>query len=754
MFKKLMQISLFTTVCFCSLFAVTNYPFPQQATYPNGVLPKGVDHKRVQMVYDNWLKTYYTESGDQARIKFDEPANTVSEGIGYGMLIMVFMDNTTNKTQAKFDKLWKYYNSHLDGNGLMNWKVEGFSGNTPGTGAATDAELDVAVALIMADKQWGGNYLNDAKTLIEKIFSKEVANNLLKGGDGWDALNPSYMSMVAVELFNAIDPKWGAVKTACYTLLEKNQAKSSAGLWSNWCDASGNPGGGVGSDPGIYGFDASRTPWRLGWAYVWYGHSTAKTLCNTMVSKMTAKIGSNPAASGQMYTLEGTIHSTGNTACIPTFLGPFTVAGMVDAANSTWLNNGYTKLLSFNAKDDNYYNECLELLSMLLLTGNMPNFTKVAPRTSATVTAGVRPAGAGTVTLSPQKASYAIGDQATITTTAADASRYTFVGWEGDLTGTTPTATLAVTYNMVITAVYRDEKADDLLDDCEDNDGMTNLLTEWFTYTDVKDTGKSTVTPFTDDGKVPFAMTSGGYNSSKYAAKISWKLDKGGFTYDPFVGLGFELGPDAAYVDISKSTGISFFYKGTFGTKDTCDLKIECGAVTTSGADYSYNLTPTTTWTEVNLTWDKFLQPKWVTGTSIVALDLKKINKIQWQIHGVTGAASELWIDDVHLIGYPIPKSTNTDNAPARHLSSRALSLSQSLHSVSVSYTSGKSGEVSLSLFDLTGRLVTTLVREYKKAGSYSVVMSTNDEVLGNNSYILKLSTPDGVYTRPLIVTK
>ena len=45
--------------------------------------------------------------------------------------------------------------AHLDGNGLMNWYI-GPAGETLGTGAASDADEDMAYALIVADARWGG----------------------------------------------------------------------------------------------------------------------------------------------------------------------------------------------------------------------------------------------------------------------------------------------------------------------------------------------------------------------------------------------------------------------------------------------------------------------------------------------------------------------------------------------------------------------------------------------------------------------
>ena len=46
-----------------------------------------------------------------ARIKHDNLQNSVSEGIAYGMLLLVYMDNDENNTQPKFDKIWAYYNN-------------------------------------------------------------------------------------------------------------------------------------------------------------------------------------------------------------------------------------------------------------------------------------------------------------------------------------------------------------------------------------------------------------------------------------------------------------------------------------------------------------------------------------------------------------------------------------------------------------------------------------------------------------------
>ena len=114
--------------------------------------------------------------------------STVSEGIAYGMLIAVYMG--TKDDQMLFDDLWKYSQAHLNGNGLMNWAIASDGTGVTGTGGATDADEDIAFALLMADKQWGSagslNYLNLAKAQINNIWLHEIVDSKLAGpGDSW-----------------------------------------------------------------------------------------------------------------------------------------------------------------------------------------------------------------------------------------------------------------------------------------------------------------------------------------------------------------------------------------------------------------------------------------------------------------------------------------------------------------------------------------------------------------------------------------
>jgi len=743
MIRRFIAMCQIGAVLFSVLSATPKFPFPQQATYPNGILPKGISFKHVQDVYDIWLKGYYEEQGDLARIKFDTPSQTVSEGIGYGMLIMVYMDNAQNNTQSKFDKLWNYWKKFPSSGALMQWKTSGFSGVVE-SGSATDGDIDAALALVLAYYQWGDEkYLTGAKSIMSAIKQGDVSGNVLDGGDQWNAINPSYMSMVATQVFQDVDPSggWSSIQSGCYSHLKSNQ-NGSTGMWPNWTS------GGVGGCPGCYGFDAARTPWRLGWAYVWYGHSDAKSCCSKIVDWFKTKTGDSPGLIGQIYNLDGSIGSGGNNDNIPTFLGPLVVAGMVDSKYQNWVDDGYTRLRSFGGSDDKYYNECLELLTMLLLSGNMPDLTKATPKTKAKLTVTVKPEGAGTVTISPSGGSYDINSSVTLTAKSSDSTQYAFVGWGGDVEATGVTATVKMIGDLNIIATFKDNGAMDLIDDCEDGDSKTFLKSRWFTFNDSTSGGKSTIDPLTSS-RNSFEMTEGGYESD-YAAKITYSLNKGSFTGDPYVGMGFTIQSNGDPVDISKSTGLRFYYKGTFGDT-TCAVKIESDAVTEQGANYSYFLKPSTGWKEVNITWSDFQQPKWTTKP--VKLDLTVITKIQWQIQA-SGGNGEFWLDEIHLLDYFIdrPIAVNpgkSDVAPAINMDN--LVVRQTRNDVSVILSLVREGCVTLNLIGLNGRLVTPLSTRTLPSGVHSFSISNAMSSVSPGSYLLSITTPDGTFIKPVI---
>jgi endo-1,4-beta-D-glucanase Y len=729
MFKKVLFSTVFSLFTVSSLFAAAKFPFPQDQPYLNGIRPANTDHNVVQAAYQVFMTNFYEESGSQARIKWDTASLTVSEGIGYGMLILVWMDNAKNNTQAKFDKLWAYYNAHLDPKGIMDWKINGFGG-TAASGGATDGDIDVALALCLAYYQWGdAKYKTDATALLGKIWQYEVSGgNMLYPGDQFkEPFNPSYFITAGLDMFNKIkfdNNNWAGVATGCYSLLKSCSNKNSSGLVPDWCNNDGSPNG----RGGDYTFDAARTPWRMAMAFCWYGDGDAKTIDAKINTWIINKTGGDPTQIQSGYYLNGAAIGTYN---IPTYIGPFACAAMVDQANQTWLNACYNRLSTF-IDNDNYYNQSIKVLSLLLLTGNALDFSSATPKTAFKITTAVSPASAGSVTVSPQNATYTAGTQVTFTANPTGTNK--FVSWGGDLTGATSPQTVAISSDMNVTA-YFNAGAADLIDDCEDGNNLNTMGGKWFSYNDVTSKGKSTVTPLANETQL-FPMSDGGANGSAKCAKITFKLDSGNVDYNPFVGIGFWLKATKAgdsTVDISAATGLTFYFKG-----EQCDVRVETTNITDFGY-YFKRLPKSADWTLISLKWTDMAQATWAVSKPF---DRTKSTKICWQTPniGKTGDAGDIVIDDIHLPGYVVPVGTMQPAIIKQQKSGIVVSQARA-GELAIRYSLQSAGGAKIALYDLGGKVVLQRLSKKQSAGTYAEKIDLSGNGITNGTYFVQVKT-------------
>ncbi|WP_269234084.1 glycosyl hydrolase family 8 [Flavobacterium flavigenum] len=370
------NLFLLVTIFLCYENYSQTKPFPANVVFNNGLMATSKNSQDAYNNYDIW-KTNFTEacSNGRYRVKFDNSWETVSEGIGYGMLLSVYKAD-----KSLFDGLWLYYKDNVNSNGVMNWKINGCSG-TIGQNGATDAELDVAFALIIADYQWGSigtiNYKNDAKTLIAAIKTHEVEANtfVLKPGEafgGSQITNPSYFSPAYYRAFGVFTNDtsfWNSVAAKSYTIINNNLTQNNAvgGLVSDWCEASGNYSSQAGSYANqgkLYTYDAARTPWRIAVDYVWYGNADAKSYAKKSSDFVRVNLGGssnvkdgynqNGAATGQWHNA--------------TFVGAFACAAMA-GENQSHLDASYNDLKNLN-EPNSYFNHTLKTLYSFLLTGN------------------------------------------------------------------------------------------------------------------------------------------------------------------------------------------------------------------------------------------------------------------------------------------------------------------------------------------------------------------------------------------------
>ena len=308
------------------------------------------------MAYDSWKAAHLEVCANGSSDVVKDADTAVSEGIGYGMLLAVAMSD-----QTSFDGLWKYYQDHLDKNGLMNWKTARCE--APGNnnqGAATDADLDTAMALVQASARWANaDYLAKAQALASKVAELESdmcdGRRVLRPGDSWGGcsdpgdkrINPSYFSPGYYKVFAHRFPEqaatWTALSDGSYQLYAIYQARMN-NLVPDWSGPDGSDNG------SSYWYDACRTPWRVAVDYAWTGDTRAKSFMQN-VSSWVDQQGGLPKAAQQQ-----------NSA----FVGAFALAGAYEQGKFDTYMSGW---LSAETDDTPYYQATLRVLYLLVAAG-------------------------------------------------------------------------------------------------------------------------------------------------------------------------------------------------------------------------------------------------------------------------------------------------------------------------------------------------------------------------------------------------
>ncbi len=358
--------------------------------------PSGAKWADVQAAYAKWKNDLLTSDGARGFVRVKRPnspgaINTSnSEGTAYGMILAVAMDDPQT-----FDGLWSYEQLFLNGNGLMNWEIDptGAGPTGQGSGGATDADEDMAFALLWANHRWGGKggladtYLNFALKQIDNIWAHEVdatRGYALAPGDqfgGAGDVNISYFAPAYYRLFGAANGKqtdWNKVVESSYTILaatlNATNKNATNGLVPAWSTPAGVPQSPNASLPTNHQLDSCRTPFRLGQDFCWYAEPRAKDYL-AKISAFYSQIGATHIVNG--YNLDGTPAPTNPTvAQSAAFVGPAGVGAMSDLTFAMLRDQAYAGVATLTELDGStYYTESWTAMSLLMMNGGYWNPT-------------------------------------------------------------------------------------------------------------------------------------------------------------------------------------------------------------------------------------------------------------------------------------------------------------------------------------------------------------------------------------------
>jgi endo-1,4-beta-D-glucanase Y len=274
------------------------------------------------MLTSSWAvyKSEYINK-DGRVVDYSQNNITTSEGQSYAMLRAVWMDD-----KSGFDFVWQWTKTNLQkrSDKLFGWKwgqngknTYGFLHNG-GNNSASDADSDIALALIMAGKRWQNNtYTNEAKNILPDLWNAEtatvsgktymIAGNWAKD-DNRIIINPSYFSPYAWRIFARIDKEhdWNSLIKPAYELLNNAGSapldkENGSGLPPDWLAINSKNGELTAANMQNlrtdYSYDALRTPWRIALDYQWNKNEEAKTylLHNyTILSRLYSDVGYLP----------------------------------------------------------------------------------------------------------------------------------------------------------------------------------------------------------------------------------------------------------------------------------------------------------------------------------------------------------------------------------------------------------------------------------------------------------------------------
>ena len=224
----------------------------------------------VNQYYSFWKGKYLIPSvrfPGEWKVNYDGMGATVSEAMGYGMLITACMADTDPEAKKYFDGLdafRKHFPSSIN-HACMCWKIPA-NEKPRKDDSATDGDLDMAYALLLAHQRWGEGFASKTGLVPDFAVQKEGR---------WIPAKPGFLE---------------------------------------------------GRDDGDYYYNACRVPWRIGWAALALDDARARQFLKPFMGWVSAIIPSlEEFRSG--YHLEGlpVRNSDFDTAC---FISPIGVAAM------------------------------------------------------------------------------------------------------------------------------------------------------------------------------------------------------------------------------------------------------------------------------------------------------------------------------------------------------------------------------------------------------------------------------------------
>ena len=378
-------------------------PFPQHVSYQAGViLPDHISKMAmddsVRRFYTAWKRHYIRQACEEGEyyVWFEGPDThkiCVSEGQGYGMIILALMAGYDPSARTIYDGLFHYYRSHPSKADpyLMAWAQKKDCRSIDGS-SATDGDMDIAYSLLLADAQWGSggsiHYKEEGRRMISAILQQEInpvtfsvllSNSVEHDSKDFFDMRTSDFMPAHFRAFRETsgDAAWDKAIDNNYRLFHYLQDTYSpeAGLLPDFINKIGSRA--LPARPhylesrydGVYNYNACRMPWRVATDFIVHGDQRAAGIVEKVNRWIRATTRDNPDNISAGYSLGGEDLKNRYYEAM-CFIAPFSVAAMISKDNQPWLNKCWDYMVHFPLGQFDYYDNSIKMIDMIILSGN------------------------------------------------------------------------------------------------------------------------------------------------------------------------------------------------------------------------------------------------------------------------------------------------------------------------------------------------------------------------------------------------
>ncbi len=363
--------------------------------YPNGdwvvIYKQNGDQDILKTAWERYKETFITSEG---KVIDASTSRTTSEGQSYALLRSVWAND---KKTFDLALTWTLKNMLLDDKSLFAWWYGEKADKTSGIidkGTATDADEDIAFALILANKRWGEKqYVDLSKQIIDDVWKYETATVKEKkyitagnwaGKEDEIVVNPSYLAPYIYREFAEVDKNhnWLELVDTSYEILNRCSRElpnidNHVGLPPDWCVLT-KAGKIQTADEqsklsSIYSFDAIRVTWRVAADYLWNKEERAINYLNSITFwknewQAKGKIYATYTHNGEPIFTDESLSSYGTQLAYFSITNP-DIANQIYKQKilSQWNKDGYW------GKKDNYYDQNWAWFGTAFYTNNLPN---------------------------------------------------------------------------------------------------------------------------------------------------------------------------------------------------------------------------------------------------------------------------------------------------------------------------------------------------------------------------------------------